>query len=102
MLPRFLIVSVLILCNALPAVAGGPAFVAGAGFDAAVKGQPVTWAGGNVQFFTDQGDLSPILSGGLADTLVAEMFSHWTGVPGVTITATPLQADAWRDGREEL
>jgi len=88
MLRRVLIISALVLCNAFPATAGGPAFVAGGGFDPAVKGQSVTWAGGNIQYFTDQGDLSPILSGGQADTLVADVFTHWTGVPGVAITAT--------------
>src|SRR6266850_5214899 len=88
MLRRFLVISALVLCNAFPAKAGGPAFVAGAGFDPAVKGQSVTWAGGNVQYFTDQGDLSPILSGGQADILVADVLTHWTGVPGVAIRAT--------------
>ncbi|MFY9561381.1 MAG: Ig-like domain-containing protein [Terriglobales bacterium] len=88
MVRRLLIVSTLVLCNALPATAGGPAYVAGSGFDAAVKGQPLTWANGNVQYFTDQGDLSPILSGGQADVLVADVFTRWTGIPGVTLTAT--------------
>jgi hypothetical protein len=40
-----------------------------------------------VQYFTDQGDLSPILSGGQADVLVAEVFTRWTAVPGVAISA---------------
>jgi hypothetical protein len=53
-----------------------------------VKGQSVTWAGGSLQYFTDQGDLSPILSGGQADVLVADVLTHWTGVPGVALTAT--------------
>ena len=88
MLRRFLVISVLVLCNAFPVSAGGPAYVAGAGFDPAVKGQSVTWAGGNVQYFTDQGDLSAILSGGQADVLVADVLTHWTGVPGVALTAT--------------
>jgi hypothetical protein len=88
MLRQFLVISALVLCNALPSLAGGPAYVAGAGFDPAVKGQSLAWAGGNVQYFTDQGDLSPILSGGQADVLVADVFTHWTAVPGVAITAT--------------
>ncbi len=88
MLRRFLVVSALVLGNTLPVTAGGPAYVAGAGFDPAVKGQSLTWASGNVQYFTDQGDLSPILSGGQADVLVADVFTHWTGVPGVALTAT--------------
>jgi hypothetical protein len=85
---RFLFISALVLCNALHASAGGPAYVAGAGFDPAVKGQSLAWAGGDVQYFTDQGDVSPILSGGQADVLVADVLTHWTGVPGVALTAT--------------
>src|SRR5258708_5622690 len=50
--------------------------------------QSLNWAGGNVQYFTDQGDLSPILSGNQADIMVAFVFTHWTGLPGVSITAT--------------
>src|SRR6266849_86650 len=88
MLRRLLVISALVLSNALPASAGGPAYVAGAGFDPAVKGQSVAWAGGDVQYFTDQGDLSPILSGGQADVLVADVLTHWTGVPGVALTVT--------------
>ncbi len=88
MLRRFLVISALVLCNALHASAGGPAYVAGAGFDRAVKGQPLTWASGNVRYYTDRGDLSPILSGGQADVLVADVFTRWTGVPGVALTAT--------------
>jgi hypothetical protein len=52
-----------------------------------VKGQSLVWAGGNVQYSTDQGDLSAILSGGQADVLVADVFTHWTGVAGVALTA---------------
>ena len=88
MIRRFVVVSLLVLCNSFPAHAGGPAFVAGTGFDPAVKGQLVTWASGNVQYFTDQGDLSPILTGAQGDELVANIFTHWTGVPGVAVTAT--------------
>jgi len=87
MLHRFLVISALVLCNAVPASAGGPAHVAGAGFDPAVKGQPLAWAGGNVQYFTDQGDLSGILNGEKADTLIADVFTRWTKVPGIAITA---------------
>src|SRR5258706_5458271 len=88
MIRRFVGVSLLVLCNTFPAHAGGPAFVAGTGFDPAVKGQSVMWASGNVQYFTDQGDLSPILSGAQGDELVAGVFTHWAAIPGVVVTAT--------------
>jgi hypothetical protein len=88
MLRRFLFVVALILGNALPLAAGGPAYVAGAGFDPSVKGQSIHWAGGNLFYFTDQGDLSPILSGGQADLMVADVFTHWTAIPGLALQAT--------------
>ena len=85
---RLLVISALVLGYVLPAIAGGPAYVAGAGFNPAAKGQSLTWAGGNLQYFTDQGDLSPILTGGQADVLVSDVLTHWTTIPGVAITAT--------------
>ena len=88
MLARYLLISALVVCNALPASAGGPAYVAGSGFDPAVKGQSLAWPGGNVQYFTDQGDLSPILTQGQADLLVADVFKHWTTIPSVPLAAT--------------
>jgi hypothetical protein len=88
MASRILIIVALVLYFVSPAIAGGPAFVAGAGFDPLVKGQAVTWAGGNVQYFTDQGDLSPVLSGNQADILLANVFTDWTNIPGTTLTVT--------------
>jgi len=40
------------------------------------------------QYFTDQGDLSPILGRRQADFMVSDVFSHWTTIPGAEITAT--------------
>jgi len=69
--------------------AGGPKYVAGASyFDPAVKGAPLTWAQGSVQYYTDQGDLSPILLGPDADAFVADAFSRWTSVSTAAISAT--------------
>ncbi|MBI3474847.1 MAG: Ig-like domain-containing protein [Acidobacteria bacterium] len=88
MLLRTLSICVLVLCTVVPATAGGPAYVAGAGFDPATKGQTIIWAGGNLQYFTDQGDLSPILTGEQADVLVADVFTHWTTIPSAAVSAT--------------
>ncbi len=88
MLKRFLAISALVFTYVLPAIAGGPAYVAGSGFDPAVKGQSLRWAGGNLQYFTDQGDLSPILTGGQADAMVADVFTRWTSIPGTSLTVT--------------
>jgi hypothetical protein len=79
---------VLLLCLPLPARAGGPAYVAGSGYDPAVKGQPIVWAGNYVKYFTDQGDLSPLLTNAQADAFVANAFSPWTSVLDSAFTAS--------------
>jgi hypothetical protein len=53
-----------------------------------VKGQPVVWAGDYVEYFTDQGDLSPILTNVQADAFVANAFSPWTSVLDSAFTAS--------------
>ena len=71
--------------------AGGPAHVAGASyFDNAVKGQPLTWTGGAVAYYTDRGDLSAQLPANSANAFVADAFSRWTAVSTAALSA--LQA----------
>jgi hypothetical protein len=79
---------VLLLCLPFPARAGGPAYVAGSGYDSGVKGHPIVWAGNNVEYFTDQGALSPILTNAQADAFVANAFSPWTSVLDSAFTAS--------------
>jgi hypothetical protein len=76
-----------LICTALVSRAGGPAFTAGSGYNPGVEGQALIWANGSVQYFTDQGNLSPILTGPQADALVATAFSAWTTIPGVALNA---------------
>jgi hypothetical protein len=85
---RMLAGTVLLICSAVASHGGGPAFVAGSGYNPGVEGQPIIWANGAVQYFTDQGDLSPILSNTQADALVAGAFSAWTSIPGASLTAS--------------
>src|SRR5229473_1750831 len=86
---RILAVAVLlIICSAVASRAGAPAFIAGSGYDPGVEGQPLIWANGSVQYFTDQGDLSPILPSAQADAFVATAFSAWTGISNVALTAS--------------
>ena len=87
MLRRMIFVVIAVLLLSVASRAGGPAFVAGSAFDPAVKGQPVVWANGSVQYFTDQGDLSPILPSSQADAFVAAAFVPWTGISGVALNA---------------
>ncbi len=75
---RILLIAGLI-CSAVASRAGGPAFVAGSGYAPGVEGQSLVWANASVQYFTDQGDLSPILPGAQADALVATAFNAWIG-----------------------
>lgn len=69
--------------------AGGPQYVAGVSyFNAGLAGQPITWTRGAITYYTDQGDLSPLLRGPDADRFVADAFSRWTQIPTAAISAT--------------
>ena len=84
--PRLRWLAILLLC-ALPARAGGPLYVAGvSGFNAGLAGTPITWAGGTVHYYTDQGSLSPTVSQEQANALVADAFALWTGVATASVT----------------
>lgn len=78
----------LVFFFAMVARAGGPDYVAGSSyFNSTSMGQPITWAGGTVNYYTDQGELSPILSNASANALVASSFSQWTAVSTAALTA---------------
>ena len=85
---RIFLVFAFLTCCAISARAGGPAFVAGSGYDPGVEGKPLLWTNGSVQYFTDQGDLSPILPNAQADAFLATAFSAWTSIAGVAITTS--------------
>jgi hypothetical protein len=66
--------------------AGGPEYVAGSSyFNLSNMGQPLTWSQGQVNYYTDQGDLSPILPNSAANALVANAFLQWTSVPTAAV-----------------
>src|SRR5260370_5939880 len=85
---RNLAVAGLLISSAVASRAAGPAFIAGSGYAAGVEGQALIWANGSVQYFTDQGDLSPILPSAQADAFVATAFSAWTSISTVALTAS--------------
>ena len=85
---RILAVAALLICSAVASRAGGPAFIAGSGYDPGVEGHPLIWANGSVQYFTDQGDLSPILPNAQADVFVAAAFSPWTSISSVGLSVS--------------
>lgn len=84
---RILMVATFLTCIAVISRAGGPAFIAGSGYASGVEGQALVWANASVQYFTDQGNLSPILSGAQADAMVASAFGAWT-TNSTTLTAS--------------
>jgi hypothetical protein len=81
-------VSILLAC-ALTSRAGGPKQIAGATyFDPSMTGLPLTWPQGAITYYTDQGDLSPILPNASANSFVASSFGIWTSLPTAAIAAT--------------
>jgi hypothetical protein len=82
-----IVLSVLLFCGA--GFAGGPFNVAGvSGFQSGLSGTPITWANGQVMYFTDQGSLSSLLPNAQADQLVAEAFAEWTSISTAAVVAT--------------
>jgi len=70
----------LLVCCEL-AFAGGPLLVGS-------NGVPRTWANGQIAYYTDQADLSPLLPSAQADQFVADAWAQWASVPlaGLTVT----------------
>jgi IPT/TIG domain len=69
--------------------AGGPHYIAGVSyFNQGTAGVPLTWAQGAVNYYTDQGSLSPTVSGPQGDALVADAFSQWTSISTAAVSAT--------------
>src|ERR1700684_1387538 len=79
----------MVLLFAATAIAGGPEYVAGSSFfNSSAMGQPLTWSQGQVNYYTDRGDLSPILPNTAANAFVASAFLQWSSVSGAAITVT--------------
>jgi hypothetical protein len=82
-------VIVLLLTFMQLARAGGPAYIAGISyFNQGTAGTPLTWAHGVVNYYTDQGSLSPTVSGPQGDALVADAFSQWTSISTAALSVT--------------
>ncbi|MGD0903827.1 MAG: hypothetical protein ABR924_12890, partial [Terracidiphilus sp.] len=77
--------------------AGGPKYVAGVSlFNSGVLGQPVHWAGGQVNYYVDQGPLNGSISNQQATAMVDAAAALWSAVPtaGVKLTDRgPLDED---------
>ena len=69
--------------------AGGPKYVAGAHyFNPAAMGQPVRWAGGQVNYYVDQGPLSQTVGNQQATAMVDAAAALWSAVPTAAVTLT--------------
>src|SRR5574340_1188416 len=67
---------------------GGPLHVAGvSGFKSGLAGTPINWTGGRIEYYTDLGDLSPLLPQADANAFVADAFPRWTAVETAALTA---------------
>ncbi len=79
------------------ATAGGPKFVAGTSyFNPGVLGQPIHWAGGQVNYSVDPGPLSGSVANQQATAMVDAAAALWSSVPTAGITLTdkgPLNED---------
>jgi hypothetical protein len=88
-LVRLALSTAIIFLFALLSRAGGPKNVAGISyFDTSMTGQPLVWSQGLVTYYTDQGDLSPVLPNASANALVADAFSQWGAVPTAALAIT--------------
>src|SRR5579864_9229263 len=78
----------IILALPLLSRAGGPKNVAGTNyFDPSMTGQPLVWPAGAIAYYTDQGDLSPILPNASANSLVAGSFNQWASVNSAALAS---------------
>jgi hypothetical protein len=74
---------------ALLARGGGPEYVAGSSyFNSTMMGQPLVWSSGIVNYYTDQGDLSPLLPNSAANAFIASAFAQWTSVASAALSVT--------------
>jgi hypothetical protein len=93
----FIFACALALLATCSARAGGPKYVAGVSyFNPAVFGQPVVWAGGQVQYFVDQGPLGGSVSNAQAVAMVDAAAQVWNSVPTAAVNLTdagPLAED---------
>jgi hypothetical protein len=78
--------------GALAVYAGGPKYVAGVSyFNPAVMGQPVSWSGGQVHYYVDQGPLGT-LSNQQAVAMVDAAAAIWSAAPTAAVKLTDAGA----------
>ena len=58
------------------------------GFNAGLAGAPLVWSQGTVPYYTDVGDLSPLLPQASANAFVADAFTRWSNISTAAIATT--------------
>src|SRR5947209_17335823 len=82
----------IVLFFAMGSRAGGPKCVAGTSFfDPSMAGVSLFWPQAVIPYYTDQGDLSPILPNSSANSLVADAIAQWTSVPTAALVTSAGQ-----------
>src|ERR1035437_6812450 len=94
--PALLALALLALAPAA-ARAGGPKFIAGSSFfNPGVLCQPVHWAGGQLNYYVDQGPLNAAVNNQQATAVVDAADAVWSAVPTAAVALTdkgPLNED---------
>ena len=76
-----LLLAMICLIAGSPVYAGGPRWIAGSSyFNASAKGRPVVWAGGQVGYYVDLGNLSASVNQTQAKTMIANAVAVWNAV----------------------
>ncbi len=81
----------LLILGPFAALAGGPKYVAGVSFfNPGVLGQPVHWAGGQVNYYVDRGPLNSSITNQQATAMVDAAAALWSAVPTAGATLTDM------------
>ena len=84
---RLALAAAVVLGFAMAVRGGGPKCVAGTSyFDPSTTGRGLTWPG-QITYYTDEGNLSPIMPNASANILVANAFGVWTSVSTAALAA---------------
>lgn len=57
-------------------------------FNPAVMGKPIVWANGILSYYTDLGDLSPIVPHSQANSMIAAAAAVWNAVPTAAVSTS--------------
>ncbi|HZD48691.1 MAG TPA: IPT/TIG domain-containing protein [Silvibacterium sp.] len=84
-----LLLAMICLIAGSPAYAGGPRWIAGSSyFNTSAQGKPVVWAGGQIAYYFDQGNLSSTVSKYPAEDLAENAISLWSGITTAAVKFT--------------